>query len=67
MSLSLIQGYSSSEEEEQEQEPQYDKSDDDENDHVPQNRYKPFFNPNPSSSSLLPSALDVFSEVNKFP
>ncbi|XP_049401286.1 uncharacterized protein LOC125865146 [Solanum stenotomum] len=66
MSLSLIQSYSSSEEEEQEQEeePHYDNSDDDLKDDVPQNRYKPFFNPNPSSSSLLPSALDAFSEIS---
>lgn len=65
MSLSLIQSYSSSEEEEeQEEELHYDNSDDDQKDDVPQNRYKPFFNPNPSSSSLLPSALDAFSEVN---
>ncbi|KAH0720367.1 hypothetical protein KY290_005307 [Solanum tuberosum] len=66
MSLSLIQSYSSSEEEEQEQEeePHYDYSDDDLKDDVPQNRYKPFFNPNPSSSSLLPSALDAFSEIS---
>ncbi|KAK4357821.1 hypothetical protein RND71_023431 [Anisodus tanguticus] len=64
MSLSLIQGYSSAEEEEQEQKPQYDKSSDEENDDVPQNRYKPLFDPNPSSSSLLPSALDAFSEIS---
>ncbi|KAK4377189.1 hypothetical protein RND71_003485 [Anisodus tanguticus] len=64
MSLSLIQGYSSAEEEEQEQEPHYDNSDDDENDDFPQNRYKPLFDPNPSSSSSLPSALDAFSEIS---
>lgn len=66
MSLSLIQSYSSSEEEEQEQEeePHYDNSDDDLKDDVPQNRYKPFFNSNPSSSSLLPSARDAFSEIS---
>lgn len=62
MSLSLIQGYSSAEEEEQE--PQYDKSSDEENDGVPQNRYKSLFDPKPSSSSSLPSALDVFSEIS---
>lgn len=62
MSLALIQGYSSAEEEEQE--PQYDKSSDEENDDIPQNRYRPFFDPNPSSSSSLPSALDAFSEIS---
>ncbi|XP_059297094.1 uncharacterized protein LOC132050070 isoform X2 [Lycium ferocissimum] len=68
MSLSLIQGYSSAEEDEeqQQQELHYDKSSsEEENDDVPQNRYKPFLiNPNPSSSSSLPSALDAFSEIS---
>lgn len=71
MSLTLLQSYSSAEEEEDdagegEEQPGYDKSedeDDDDEDGVPQNRYKPLFNPNPSSSSSLPSALDAFSEV----
>nr|GMD91611.1 uncharacterized protein LOC109164599 [Ipomoea batatas] len=72
MSLTLLQSYSSAEEEEDdagegEEQPGYDKSedeDDDDEDGVPQNRYKPLFNPNPSSSSSLPSALDAFSEVS---
>ncbi|CAN4125112.1 unnamed protein product [Withania somnifera] len=62
MSLSLIQGYSSAEEEEQD--PQYDKSSDEEGDDVPLNHYKPLFDPKPSSSSSLPSALDAFSEIS---
>lgn len=69
MSLSLIQGYSSAEEEEEQEEPQYQKSSSDEenDDVIPQkNRYKPIFDPNPASSSSLPSALAAFSEV-KFP
>ncbi|PHU04977.1 hypothetical protein BC332_25799 [Capsicum chinense] len=68
MSLALIQGYSSADEEEQEHEREHEsqdhKSSDEENDDVTQNRYKPFFDPNPSSSSLLPSALDAFSEIS---
>ncbi|XP_019168665.1 PREDICTED: uncharacterized protein LOC109164599 [Ipomoea nil] len=69
MSLTLLQGYSSAEEEEDdagegEEQLGYDKPEDDDDDGaVPQNRYKPLFNPNPSSSSSLPSALDAFSEV----
>lgn len=72
MSLTLLQSYSSAEEDEDvagegEEQPGYDKSededDDGENGTVPQNRYKPLFDPNPSSSSSLPSALDAFSEV----
>ncbi|XP_009622667.1 uncharacterized protein [Nicotiana tomentosiformis] len=67
MSLSLIQGYSSAAEEEEQEEPQYQKSSSDEenDDVVPhKNRYKPIFDPNPVSSSSLPSALAAFSEIS---
>ncbi|KAL3843749.1 hypothetical protein ACJIZ3_001152 [Penstemon smallii] len=69
MSLTLLQGYSSAEEEEQEQ---YDdtrdqiSSDDDPNDAVSKAAlsYKPLLDPNPPSSSSLPSALHAFSEIS---
>ncbi|XP_027106292.1 uncharacterized protein [Coffea arabica] len=70
MSLSLLQGYSSEEEEEEEEKAEeYDYYDSDDggkrrNDQVSDNRYKPLFDPNPSSSSFLPSAFDAFSEVS---
>lgn len=70
MSLSLLQSYSSEEEEEKREELDYDNSDDGgggddlRNDSVSSNRYKPLFDPNPSSCSSLPSALDAFSEVS---
>ena len=70
MSLSLLQGYSSEEEEEEEEKAEeFDYYDSDDggkrrNDQVSDNRYKPLFDPNPSSSSSLPSAFDAFSEVS---
>lgn len=69
MSLALLQSYSSAEEDEvvndelllQDQ----ISSDDEATDAVPKTRsYKPLFDPNPRSSSPLPSAFDAFSEVN---
>lgn len=71
MSLSLLQSYSSAEEEEEEEdeEPGYDNSSDSDSDagDVQDTRSisnKPLFEaPKSSSSSLLPSALDAFSEV----
>lgn len=72
MSLTLLQGYSSSEEQEQ-QDLSFSESSDDEHsqDHNKSSKNKPLipntplFNPNdPSSkSSSLPSAFDVFSQV----
>ncbi|KAL3515546.1 hypothetical protein ACH5RR_022448 [Cinchona calisaya] len=74
MSLSLLQGYSSEEEEEEKQNTQELNSDEDDDDHrrnqsdgVSSNRYKPLVDPNPPSSSSLPSALDAFSEVSRPP
>ncbi|GKB63499.1 hypothetical protein Tco_0919685 [Tanacetum coccineum] len=74
MSLSLIQGYSSPEEDEDEQTYLSSSSDEDEGEHRNgvvsgdrNNFKKPLFDPpNPSdaSSSLLPSALDVFSQIS---
>lgn len=68
MSLSLLQSYSSEEEEEGGEEAvrelRYDEdSDEDRNNGGSINRYKPLFDPNPASSSSLPSAFDAFSEV----
>ncbi|KAL6531680.1 hypothetical protein OROMI_028043 [Orobanche minor] len=71
MSLVLLQGYSSAEEEDDDQHQfiQDDVSSDDEaDDAVPESgrlrSYKPLFDPNPPSSSSLPSAFEVFSEVS---
>lgn len=67
MSLTLLQGYSSSEEEEEEEEeaPYDDEvSDGERNNGASDNRYKPLFDPNPASTSSLPSAFDAFSEVS---
>lgn len=70
MSLALLQGYSSAEEEEEDDQQQLLReeisSDDDENDAAPKTSrsYKPLFDPNPPSSSVLPSAFDAFAEVN---
>ncbi|CAI9104008.1 OLC1v1002610C1 [Oldenlandia corymbosa var. corymbosa] len=65
MSLNLLQGYSSSSEEE---ELNYDDSIDEEDAEkidLSLNRYQPLSEPNPpSGSSLLPSALEAFSEVS---
>ncbi|KAM7482273.1 hypothetical protein LguiB_006856 [Lonicera macranthoides] len=71
MSLSLLQSYSSAEEEEDDEEPRYDNASDSDSDSdagdVQDTRSisnKPLFEaPKSSSSSLLPSALDAFSEV----
>lgn len=72
MSLALIQGYSSAEEEGEEKERFSDEnsSEDDDNDNdekISANRSaseNAFFHlPKSSADSLLPSALDVFSEV----
>ncbi|GER47179.1 lipase class 3 family protein [Striga asiatica] len=73
MSLSLLQGYSSAEEEDEDDEDQQQLSrdefssdgDEDENDTVLETgrSYKPLFDPNPPSSSSLPSAFEVFAEV----
>ncbi|KAI5661408.1 hypothetical protein M9H77_20731 [Catharanthus roseus] len=69
MSLSLLQSYSSEEEEEGGEEAvrelRYDEdSDEDRNNGGSINRYKPLFDPNPASSSSLPSAFDAFSEIS---
>lgn len=68
MSLSLLQSYSSAEEEDDPQHLLQEElsTDDDSDDVVPRtNRsYKPLVDPNPASSSSLPSAFDAFSEVN---
>lgn len=72
MSLALIQDYSSAEEVEEEdyqQQYEFQNSSDDQDDAVPpsssSNRYHPVLNvPKPSNSSGLPSAFDVFSQVN---
>ncbi|PWA80557.1 hypothetical protein CTI12_AA195170 [Artemisia annua] len=70
MSLSLIQGYSSPEEDENEQTYLSSSSSDEQTEHKNSrngNSFKKalFDPPNPSdSSSLLPSALDVFSEIS---
>ncbi|KAG8364134.1 hypothetical protein BUALT_Bualt19G0095200 [Buddleja alternifolia] len=69
MSLSLLQGYSSAEEEEDDEQQLLQEeisSDDEENDAVPKTTrsYKPLFDPNPASSSALPSAFDAFSEIS---
>lgn len=72
MSLALIQDYSSAEEVEEEdyqQQYEFQNSSDDQDDTVPpsssSNRYHPVLNvPKPSNSSGLPSAFDVFSQVN---
>ncbi|XP_075494394.1 uncharacterized protein LOC142531982 [Primulina tabacum] len=68
MSLALLQSYSSAEEDEliHDEHLSQDQisSDDDANDAVPKTRsYKPLFDPNPHSSSSLPSAFDAFSEI----
>ncbi|CAA2969523.1 Hypothetical predicted protein [Olea europaea subsp. europaea] len=68
MSLSLLQGYPSAEEEEGHGElgdPKCQNSSDNEENGVVLNNpsYKPLFDPNPPSSSSLPSAFDAFSEV----
>lgn len=65
MSLALLQGYSS-EEKEEEEEATYDEevSDGERNNGASVNRYKPLFDPNPASSSSLPSAFDAFSEIS---
>lgn len=67
MSLSLLQGYSSAEEEEAEKERFSDEDFSEDDDEIAANRSeseKPFSRlPKSSSNSLLPSALDVFSEV----
>ncbi|KAL6514668.1 hypothetical protein OROGR_020247 [Orobanche gracilis] len=70
MSLVLLQGYSSAEEEDDDQNQFLQdevSSDDEANDTVPESgRFrscKPLFDPNPPSSSSLPSAFEVFSEV----
>ncbi|KAI3448264.1 hypothetical protein Pfo_004929 [Paulownia fortunei] len=69
MSLALLQGYSSAEEEEDDQQQllrEEVSSDDEANDAVlkTSRSYKPLFDPNPPSSSSLPSAFDVFSEIS---
>lgn len=71
MSLSLLQSYSSEEEEVldgaidsgQESDDQSSSGDEDAS-RLSHNRYKPLSDPNPSSSSLLPSAAAAFSEVS---
>ncbi|XP_073145742.1 uncharacterized protein [Henckelia pumila] len=68
MSLTLLQSYSSAEEDEVINDEhlliEQISSEDDANDAVPKTRsYKPLFDPNPQSSSSLPSAFDVFSEI----
>ncbi|KZV22758.1 hypothetical protein F511_05390 [Dorcoceras hygrometricum] len=68
MSLALLQSYSSAEEDEivNEEHLSQDQisSEDDSNEAVCKARsYKPLFDPNPQSSSSLPSALDAFSEI----
>ncbi|KAL8540609.1 hypothetical protein ACS0TY_002021 [Phlomoides rotata] len=69
MSLSLLQGYSSAEEEEDDPQRLLQEelsTDDDSDDVIPKTRrsYKPLVDPNPPSSSSLPSAFDAFSEVS---
>ncbi|KAK6143715.1 hypothetical protein DH2020_024063 [Rehmannia glutinosa] len=69
MSLALLQGYSSAEEEEDDQHQllREDFSSDDEANGVvlkTSRSYKPLFDPNPPSSSTLPSAFEVFSEIS---
>ncbi|KAK3007387.1 hypothetical protein RJ639_017464 [Escallonia herrerae] len=73
MSLSLLQGYSSAEDDQQEPELRLISSDEDDddsevNDDVLETsligKNPSFEPPKPSSSSLLPSAFDAFSEVN---
>lgn len=64
MSLTLLQGYSSEEEEEEEAPDDEEVSDSERNNGASVNRYKPLFDPNPASTSSLPSAFDAFSEVN---
>ncbi|KAK4405103.1 hypothetical protein Sango_0516800 [Sesamum angolense] len=69
MSLALLQLYSSAEEEDDDQQQlsREEISSDDEETHAVQRTsrsYKPLFDPNPPSSSALPSAFDAFSEVN---
>ncbi|KAL0454392.1 UNVERIFIED_CONTAM: hypothetical protein Slati_0778400 [Sesamum latifolium] len=69
MSLALLQGYSSAEEEDDDQQQlsrEEISSDDEETDAVQRTSrsYKPLFDPNPPSSSALPSAFDAFSEIS---
>ncbi|KAL7082479.1 hypothetical protein ACP275_14G101000 [Erythranthe tilingii] len=69
MSLSLLQGYSSAEEDDGDQlvlQEEQLSSDDEANDAVPKTSrsYKPLTDPNPPSSSSLPSAFDAFSEIS---
>ncbi|KAI3839558.1 hypothetical protein MKW92_044639 [Papaver armeniacum] len=71
MSLALLQGYSSAEEEEEQLQDFLTDSDEDED--VKQHKQriptsysrdgKPLFDPNPASTSILPSAFEIFSEV----
>ncbi|EPS61649.1 hypothetical protein M569_13147 [Genlisea aurea] len=67
MSLNLLQSYSSAEEEEDDSSLQLqdDSSSDVDTYDAPRatDSYKPLSNPNPRSSSSLPSAFDAFSEV----
>ncbi|KAI3985056.1 hypothetical protein MKX01_038663 [Papaver californicum] len=72
MSLSLLQGYSSAEEEEEQVQDFLTDSDEEDEDekkykqriHTSYSRDgKPLFDPNPSSTSILPSAFEIFSEV----
>ncbi|KAL3635312.1 hypothetical protein CASFOL_019859 [Castilleja foliolosa] len=71
MSLVLLQGYSSAEEEEENDDNHPEllrdevSTDEEGNDTVLETRrsYKPLSDPNPLSSSSLPSAFEVFSEV----
>ncbi|CAK9163115.1 unnamed protein product [Ilex paraguariensis] len=76
MSLALVQGYLSADEEEEQEPKDLNSSDDDDDDDdddgdISNNRsgYKPLFDfsANPSSSSSLPSALDIFSQISAPP
>lgn len=70
MSLTLLQTYSSAEEDEEEIHYQNSSSDEEEEasradgSRARRISNKPLFDPNPPSSSLLPSALDAFYEVS---
>ncbi|XP_051144391.1 uncharacterized protein LOC127260608 [Andrographis paniculata] len=70
MSLALLQGYSSAEEDNNDDDGHHllqeeNSSEDEQNGPVSKTSrsYKPLFDPNPPSASLLPSAFDAFSEV----
>ncbi|KAK9111774.1 hypothetical protein Scep_019293 [Stephania cephalantha] len=67
MSIALLQDYSSEEEQEKERVAVAlsDKEDEEEDEkaHIQTKSYKPFDFPKPSTDSILPSALDAFSEA----